>query len=397
MAAAMAALIMGLSLSAPAQPLDPRVEDYNYVIGTQTFGAKYQFTRDTILVETAKAIAAMGSNVLKISMEKDYGRQYPGLPPNPKIQSLVELARDEPSYQAVLRMPFRHILIWTYPFDAGRWADGLSDDESRKVYRQMYDLTAYLLRTFSGTGKTFYLGHWEGDWHLHASYDPAKDPSDTMIQGMTDWLNVRQRAIEDAKRATSHRNVEVYGYTEVNLVQKAMKGGRTLTNDVLPRTSVDFVSYSSYDSLTADPATIGDRLKAALDYIESKVPPKSGIEGRRTFIGEYGFPAQYHTPQRQEELSRAVCRAALEWGCRFALYWEMYCNEKVEGKHRGFWLIDEHNQKQPVYHMHERFYRDAKARVAAFLKKHRRLPTRAEFGRMGAELLAPNRAEGGPQ
>lgn len=381
------ALCAGLLALALAGETDRRVTEFNYVIGTQTFGVKYQFTRDTSLVETARAILEMGSNVLKISMEKDYRKQYPDLPADPKIRSLADLARLEPSYRTVLGMPFSHILLWTYPFDAGWWADGLSDDEREKTYRQHYDLTAYLLRTFNGSGKTFYLGHWEGDWHLHPGYDPSKDPSDVMIRGMAEWLNARQKAIEDARRDVPHRNVAVYGYTEVNLVQKAMKGGKTLTNDVLPLTSVDFVSYSSYDSLTNDPATVGDRLKAALQHIENRLPPKRGIEGKRVFIGEYGFPKQYHTPENQEKLSRAVCRAALEWGCRFALYWEMYCNEKIEGVHRGFWLIDDRGEKQPVYHMHARYYREAKARVAAFLRENGRLPTEGEFRAIGAELL----------
>jgi hypothetical protein len=378
--------VLSAALHRPAAE-DGRVAAFNYVLGTQTFGVKYTFTKDTSLVETAKAILGMGSNVLKISMEKDYRKQYPGLADDPKIRSLVDLARLEPSYRAVLSMPFRHVLLWTYPFDTGWWADGLSEEEREKTYRQHFDLTAYLLRTFSGSGKTFYLGHWEGDWHLHPSYDPSKDPSDTMVRGMADWLNARQKAIEDAKRATPHRGVMVYGYTEVNLVQKAMKGGKTLTNDVLPLTDVDFVSYSSYDSLTNDPATVGDRLKAALQHVENRLRPKPGIEGKRVFIGEYGFPTQYHAPAKQEELSRAVCRAALEWGCRFALYWEMYCNEKPEGKHRGFWMIDEKGEKQPVYHMHARFLRDSKARVAAFLNERGRMPTEGEFRAIGAALL----------
>ena len=56
----------------PAPPDDPEVTRYNYVIGTQTIGVRYGFTEDTRLVETAKAILAMGSNVLKIHMADGY-------------------------------------------------------------------------------------------------------------------------------------------------------------------------------------------------------------------------------------------------------------------------------------------------------------------------------------
>ncbi len=31
-------------------------------------------------------------------------------------------------------------------------------------YRQIYDLTAYLLTRYRDTGKAFYLGNWEADW-----------------------------------------------------------------------------------------------------------------------------------------------------------------------------------------------------------------------------------------
>jgi hypothetical protein len=30
----------------------------------------------------------------------------------------------------------------------------------------MFDLTRHLLTNHAGSGKAFYIGHWEGDWHL---------------------------------------------------------------------------------------------------------------------------------------------------------------------------------------------------------------------------------------
>lgn len=375
-----AATVWGLVAAVVEDQAIPRdVGAYNYVLGTQTIGAKYRFSRDDVLLETARAIREMGSNILKISVEENYTRQYLGIERNDRISTPVELVRDHPSYRAVLAMPFHYILLWVYPFRTGWWADGLSSSEREATYQQLYDLTAYLLKEFSGSGKTFYLGHWEGDWHLHPNYDPSKDPSDTAIQGMIDWLNARQEAIEDAKKAVRHRGVQVYGYTEVNLVQKALKGGKTLTNDVLPKTRVDFVSYSSYDSLNPDPTVLKSQLGAALDHIEKKLPPKRGIRSKRVFIGEYGFPRQFHTPEAQAELSKTVARVAVEWGCPFALYWQMYCNEVHDGKHRGFWLIDDAGAKQPVYRFHEDYYRSAKRAVADFHRRHRRLPNSDEF------------------
>lgn len=41
----------------------------------------------------------------------------------------------------------------------------------------------------------------------------------------------------------------LFHYTEAGLVDKAMKGTKSLINDVLPDTHVDYVSYSSCDTL----------------------------------------------------------------------------------------------------------------------------------------------------
>ncbi|HSV75333.1 MAG TPA: hypothetical protein VLH79_16380 [Chthonomonadales bacterium] len=353
-------LIAALALACIA-PSPPGGVGPSLVLGTQTFSPGYRFTREDGLVETARGILAMGSDILKITLANDYKRQYPGIADRPDLRTVRELAEKHPSYRKVLAMPFRHIMLWVYPMRAGWWDKGLSAEDAGRTYHEMYDLAAYLLRQFSGSDKTFLLGHWEGDWHLHPDYDPTKDPSDVMIRGMTDWLRVRQRAVEDARRDTPHRRVRIFHYTEVNLVQKAMRGGRTITNDILPTVNPDFVSYSSYDSLIGEGETLRNNLRRALDYIESKLPPRPEIAGRRVFIGEFGFPAAGHPPDRQARLARNVFQVALEWGCPYALYWQYHCNEvDRDGRRRGFWLVDDKGVKQPVYHLLAGYLREAR-------------------------------------
>jgi len=281
-------------------------------------------------------------------------------------------------------MPFAHYLIWVYPFAPGWWKNGYSAEDSARQSQEIYDVACHLLKTYSGSGKAFYLGHWEGDWHLRDGYDTKTDDSVTpaAVQGMIDWLNARQKAVDDAKRDTPHHGVEVWNYCEVNLVKIGLEGRKCVTNDVLPHTSVDFVSYSAYDTQN-DPETLG----AALNHIESKLPPKEGIAGKRVFIGEYGFPAEINSPAQQDKKSRQVMRVALEWGCPFALYWEMFNNEVRDGKQRGFWLIDDRGEKQPVYHAHARFYAWAREFIAEFRAAHGREPSRSEFGQAGAAFL----------
>jgi endo-1,4-beta-mannosidase len=191
--------------------------------------------------------------------------------------------------------------------------------------------------------------------------------------------------VDDAKRDTPHHDVQVWHYTEVNHVKLAMDGRKAVVNEVLPKTHVDFVSYSSYDT-ASDPQL----LKQALSFIESKLPAKPGFSGKRVFIGEFGFPAVKYSPAEQELKSRHVLQAALEWGCPFALYWEMYNNEMNRGGHAGqlgFWMIDDKGAKQPIYETYRRFYQQAHAYVADFTQSHGRPPTSEEYSKAAVAFL----------
>jgi hypothetical protein len=396
-------------------------ETFNYILGTQTIGATYQFTQESVLVETAQAILDMGSNLLKITMGRGYQRmmlkpskaaypetmqyllnqgsdardtlriKFPGAsveapPENPAIQTLTDLARTEPSYRKVLAMPFAYYVIWTYAFTPRWWLKGFSAEEQDQEYREIYAFVAHLLKTYNGTGKTFFLGHWEGDWHLRPDLNSQTDAGVTpeSLQGMIDWLNTRQRAIDDAKRRTPHHGVQVYHYTEVNHVSAVSMAGRpSVTNRVLPRTNVDFVSYSTYDSLDDIP----NKIPRALDYIESKLPTKAGIASKRVFIGEYGFAAHTYPEPERDHRSRQVMRIGLDWGCPFVLCWQMYNNEFSNGVENGYWLIDNHGVKQPLWHTLADFYREARRYVANCKRQTGRLPAEGEFRRFALGLL----------
>jgi hypothetical protein len=352
------------SSSPQAASIKSGIDRTNYVLGTQNIGARYHFTDKPIVIEGAEEILKMGSNILKMRLGPQYELYTEGSKGDKAIKSLTDLVQNEPTYKQALDMPFAYYFLWTYCFSTDKhvlpWHGHMAPDVLAKEYREIYDLTKYLLATYNGTGKTFYLGNWEGDWHL-LSGSPDKNkkkwervPSSDAATGMIDWLNTRQRAVDDAKRDTLHHDVEVYHYLEVNLVQRAIKGEAAVVKDVLPQTNVDFVSYSSYDSLKKD--IYGD-LTQALNYIESQLPPKSGISGKRVFIGEYGFPADEAGKGDQDRLSREVMTTGLKWGCPFILYWELYNNElSTNGKGRGFWLINQEGEKQPIYFTHQEYY-----------------------------------------
>ena len=86
-------LIWGAGVCRAGTLSDPAVEGWNVRVGTQTFAGLYQFTTNTLLVETAQAIAGMGSDVIKGYLGPDFPRQYHiTLPGN--VTNLLTLARD---------------------------------------------------------------------------------------------------------------------------------------------------------------------------------------------------------------------------------------------------------------------------------------------------------------
>ena len=349
--------------NAAAQPANP-VDRYNFVLGTQTFGAAYHFTAEPAVVETARAIAALGSNTIKFTLA----------PSTAGHQTLVEIARGDPAVKAVIDMPFVNILMWVYP--AATRGRLFEPETLGTEYREMYDLTRYLLQTYSGTGKAFFLGNWETDHHLTDSR--RREPTAESLAKVTNWVETRQQAVDDAKRDTAHGDVEVYYYLEVNLVREAMAGKPRAASIVLPATGVDYVSYSAYDSLAPDQQRQLP-LPLALDYLAAQLKPKAGIAGKRVFIGEFGFPADHYSAQEQDAFSRRVMRAGLAWGCPFVLYWEIFNNEVRDGRQRGFWLIDDQGRKQPIYFTLQHYYRTARAWVSDFLQRQHRLPDPSEF------------------
>ncbi len=382
---------------------EKRINDFNYVLGTQTVGAKYKFTDETNLVETAKAIHDMGSNLLKFSMSPRYWWENYDIPKDDKITSLEMLAQEK-SMKQVLDMDFKYYQIWAYEFShytpepAGQKKDenqikfigGMSDAHADASYREMYDFAAYLLKTYSGTGKVFLLGNWEGDWHLRWDYDRSKPADPKTIEGMTRWLQVRQKAVEDAKKAIKHKNVELYFYVEVNLSDLALAGKDCVINSILPNINPDYVSFSSYTATNPpkNEAEMDQLLTEHLNYIESKMQPKPEIKGKRLFIGEYGWselgfysnePA-YRSPEEVNQRAKWVMKSALKWGCPYILWWEMYNNEmSKDGKNRGFWLINEKGVKTPLYYTHQNFYKEGKDWVRFYTTKNKKMPSQEEF------------------
>ena len=158
-----------LSAEAPkltSEQIKQKVANYNYILGTQAIGGHYQFSKDNLLVEQAKQIKGLGFNLLKISIGRGTAKKYGFERKANRAQSVLELVETVPAYQKIFDMNFKYYQAWVHSLTDANWHNGVSKEEAKVYYQEMYELAEYLLTRYSGTGKVFMLGNCEGDWLL---------------------------------------------------------------------------------------------------------------------------------------------------------------------------------------------------------------------------------------
>jgi hypothetical protein len=367
------------------------LENYNFILGTQGIGGRYQFTNDSALMEQAKHIRAMGSNILKISLGPKAPNSYKlG---NLKAKTTLELFKAHPDFKNAFDMDFKYIFAWVHTLTGVQWKIRINADEEKMLYNEMFELVSYLLKEYNDSGKTFMIGNWEGDWLLHANYNRNMTPPIEHVENMTKWFQIRQRAVEDAKNKTKHKNVFVYHYIELNLVLKGMQGNTCIANDILPKVNVDFVSYSSYEAIknrTFEQKK--ETLTEIFNYLEKQLQPKAGLPfSRRVFIGEYGYHANISNPEsfgKQINETKEIMQISLELNLPFALHWQMYNNEyDKNGVSKQMSLINEQGMKVPLYYVHQNYYKQMNAYLIEFKSKNNAYPSQVDFNTKALEVL----------
>jgi hypothetical protein len=318
------------------------------IIGVTHVSGKYHLTDGDFLNEGADQILSLGSRVIKVWLHKPK-QSYPFNSQWPEMNTLVEIAQS-PYFRELFDKPMTTYIPMCFSMgaDAGYWRKGLTKNQKLQEQRQFYDLTKYLLTAYKGTGKTFILQHWEGDWLIRGHYDGKVDPTPEAISGMIEWLNARQSGVIQARQEVGSNGVRVYHAAEVNRVVDSMREGKpNVVNKVLPHTKLDLVSYSAWDSATAhfkNPQVF----REALDFIAVHMTDSPDFGNRNVYVGEFGMPENRFTlDQIQTAIPNAV-QTALDWGCPYIVYWQLYCNELADQEQppirkneaaRGFWLI----------------------------------------------------------
>jgi len=349
----MSAVVLSSALICPAHGRAAR--NLRDTVGIVHVAGRYHLTDQDFLNEGADQILILGSRVIKVwffsgRSSGSLVQSYPYHSQWPSVASLVEGAQT-PYFQALFDKPFTtYILkVTAWGREEGYWRNGISEEQKKDEQRQFYELAKHLLTRYRGTGKTFILQHWEGDWMVRGSFDGKAAPKELALNSMIEWLNARQAGVDQARKEVGQQDAHVYHAAEVNRVVQSMREGfPNVVNKVLPHTGVDLVSYSAWDSATehyADPNV----LRQALDFIAAHTPDSPDFGDHNVYLGEFGMPEnQYTLSQIRTAIPNAV-RAGLDWGCPYVVYWQLYCNELKDAKTetpvksndavRGFWLI----------------------------------------------------------
>ncbi|WDE96674.1 hypothetical protein PQO03_01665 [Lentisphaera profundi] len=349
-------------LIAPQQPHALKREELNPKIHGNT---------PPLLWTSRHATQDLGSDIIKLSLS-DKTLQKQGFTVEKNI-SLSEIAKHTVIKQS-LDLNYSLAFFWAHGKTLFKYYNPAKNEA---IYQEFFEFTSYLLKNYNDSGKTFMIGNWEGDWLMGAKHlQKNEDISQEQIQKMINWLNIRGKAIEDAKNAVAHKNVNVYFYAEVNLVRMSRtSGSKRMTNSVLPHCKhLDYVSISSYETqnITAwrrphTEKSLKSDLYTDLDYVENLLAPRPGLKGRRVGIGEIGYPLvhvmnTYKVSEAKAEIIQArlallSAQVNLEWGTPFWLWWGIHHNEEnnlkkySDHKFKGFGIIDQATgQKTRLWH-----------------------------------------------
>jgi hypothetical protein len=209
------------------------------------------------------------------------------------------------------------------------------------VTQEYYDLAMYLYQTYKNTGKKFILDNWEGDNDLYCgdaygyatsassratcdakyqtTYSGNTSVNDSII-GMKDWLTARTAGISKARADAASQGlggVSVVSAGELSIVKVLHDNGyKSMLYDVLPGISLDYVSYSSYESINnSTPATT----------LATDIQTIKNITGNNNIIvGEFGYSADQVGLANAENYLQQVAQIVSSAGATYGIVWDLF-------------------------------------------------------------------------
>jgi hypothetical protein len=288
------------------------------------WGGSYTIGPDPVLVDGAKAIQYLKFKHIKLyagnALKEAYGIEM-------KTKSLKDLLEKNSEYKKVLEMPFKTVALVCFSMFSGNddyWkkSSPLTEKELESEEEEFRSLSEYLQKTYPD--KNFILQNWESDNAVFLGEESPETKKMYLIN-LSNLINARIRGITNSKASN------VYSAIEVNSIVNLLENPESyrVANTILPHLNVDYVSYSCYDSLFKDAATLG----RCIDSLRSMVSPVSEV-----FIGEWGFPLLEMDPEVAKKLLRGALGVFADRNIPIQFYWQIYDNEK-----KGFFIIQPNN------------------------------------------------------
>jgi hypothetical protein len=275
----------------------------------------------------ADQVAAAGSRTIRVAMGPDDPYR---VNPRSNASSAGYLQRiaASPAYDALFRdQRFRTYLL-TVSTSTG------SEQTFNAVRKQIARLGEYLLSQTAYTGKTFILLNWEGDNAIGAQ--PLGSPLWDDLIGRT---QARADGVRDARARQTGSSARLYSGLEFNLVARdGVRCGdgtvRCVIDTVAPRVTVDYYSYSAWQSLdvkrTSPAADLAQTLRNDLGFALTKVRSRRRDAREENFIlGEWGFARSTYSEclaaRDVEEMLRAQ-EGPNAFHVSYAIYWQVLDN-----------------------------------------------------------------------
>ena len=267
--------------------------------------------------------------------------------------TLTEIAQTK-QFREMFAKDFDTISITAHDKNDYEWKaenGGFTHAKYQETEQELYDLANHLLTTYKNSGKTFIINNWEGDNMLASPNELVSIRTEQEYADITNWFNARNDGILRARDENPDAGVNVYYAIELNRVSKYPSGtnGKWLIDKVLPDTYADLYSYSCWE------VTSKNAIKANIELIKAAAPDSDAFGNDNVFIGEMGMREQAVIAESQTAVVKNLIEGAIEAGAPYVYYWQLYCNERVDGQQynrdmskytrpanegmTGYWLI----------------------------------------------------------
>lgn len=281
------------------------------------------------LPEGASDMRHLGFKTLKIWADAEVMyRAFSGYKPSDiaQVRTITDLLKLK-EYQATLALNFEAFFIHAdAPTGEGNvWDLNLNQPLTAKmkdnIYKNIFDATTYLLKTYANSGKIFVLQNHEGDWHIMKTPSSSTLIEKQQMENMRTYLTLRQEAVNAARRESVEKGVFVYHACEVvRVYPSAVSKVNSIASDILPDLSCDLVGYSAYETTLESK----EKFELTWNYLKKQTKPSFAFGDNNVAITEIGLPERKSPSQLKPVLD------SIQWSVAknlpFILYWTGYDN-----------------------------------------------------------------------